>query len=136
MKDSDVKGSIADQIKYSNGKNYKKGFDLEKRTFIYATNVIEFTEIVQRNIINNEILKQIIRSSGSIGANYIVANESLSKKNFLMHIKICRKESKETAYWLKLLNLNNTNYQTKCEPLIDEAIQLKKIFSSIVEKSS
>jgi len=53
-----------------------------------------------------------------------------------MHIKICRKESKETAYWLKLLNLNNTSYQEKCESLIDEAIQLKKIFSSIVEKSS
>ena len=86
-----------------------------------------------RGIANTEIAKQLIRSSGSIGANYIEANESLSKKDFLMRIKISRKESKESIYWLKLVE---TKDQEKSrESLIGEATELMKIFGSIAEKT-
>ena len=79
-----------------------KQYDLEERTLKFAKEVIAFVKEMPRSMANTEITKQLIRSSGSIGANYIEANESLSKKDFLMRIKICRKESKETIYWLKL----------------------------------
>lgn len=84
---------------------------------------------------NFENSKQLVKSSGSVGANYIEANESLSKKDFVMRIKICRKESKESAYWLKLLETNTRESDCWREELIDEATQFVKIFNSIVEKS-
>jgi four helix bundle protein len=77
-------------------------FDLENRTFKFTKEVSKFLKNVPKNFINNEILKQVIRSSRSVGANYIEANECLSKKDFIMRIKICRKEAKKTIYWLKL----------------------------------
>lgn len=79
----------------------------------------------------------MIRSFGSIGANYIEANESLSKKDFLMRVKICRKEAKESAYFLRLIHeTNSTEITAKGIVLQDEAEQLKKILSAIIEKSS
>jgi four helix bundle protein len=84
-----------------------------------------------RTISNIEDSKQLIRSSGSVGANYIEANESLSKKDFIMRVKICRKEAKETIYWLRLVN---TNIENERNILIKEGTELMKIFGSILEK--
>jgi four helix bundle protein len=78
--------------------------------------------------------KQLIRSAGSVGANYIEAEEYLSKKDFLMRIKIARKEAKENRYWLVLSEPLDGQMRTK-EELMDESIQLMKIFASIVSKS-
>jgi four helix bundle protein len=75
-----------------------KHYDLEERTLKYTKNVILFTNLLPKTPANTEIIKQVIRSSGSIGANYIEANESLGKKDFAMRIRICRKQSKETVY--------------------------------------
>lgn len=76
------------------------------------------------------------RSSGSVGANYIEANESFSKKDFVMRAKICRKEAKETAYWLRLIMETNEDIsKAEIEKLISEAIEFKKIFSAIIDKS-
>lgn len=111
-------------------------YNLENRTLKFTKNMIKFANNVPQNMINNEILKQVIRSSGSIGANYIEANESLSKKDFMMRIKICRKEAKETAYWLKVLDIKDFNLKEQCNHLYDEATQLKKIFSAIALKSN
>lgn len=77
-----------------------------------------------------------MRASGSVGANYIEANESLGKKDFLMRVKICRKEAKESVFFLGLINQNNNlENKSEAERLIQEATELKKIFSSIIEKS-
>ena len=85
---------------------------------------------------NLEDAKQLIRSSGSIGANYIEANESLSKKDFLLRVRISRKEAKESAYWLRLIiETNDLSNKKDFEALKMEAIELKKILSSIIEKS-
>ena len=80
-----------------------KQYDLEDRTFAFAKDVREFAKHIPRTIANIEDTKQVVRASGSVGANYIEANESLSKKDFIMRIKICRKEAKESRYWLRLI---------------------------------
>ena len=79
-------------------------------------------------------MRQLIRASSSIGANYIEANESLGKRDFPMHLKISRKEAKESEYWLKLIKEINEN-SFKCDDLIKEARELKYIFTTIIEKT-
>jgi four helix bundle protein len=109
---------------------------LEERTFQFAKDVRNIVKTLPKTIANIEDTRQLIRSSGSLGANYREANESLSKKDFLLRIKISRKESKESEYFLRLIN--ETNKLTNAEEargLIQEAIELKKILSSILEKS-
>lgn len=119
-------------IEISNSKIY----DLEERTYAFARDVALFCKKFTRSTINIEYIKQVIRSSGSIGANYIEANESLSKKDFLMRVRISRKESKETIYWLKLLiDTNEGQFNIDGDRLIQEALELKKILSSIIERS-
>jgi len=78
---------------YQNSKQY----DLEDRTLRFAKQVREFIRSLYKDVSNIEDGKQLTRSSGSIGANYIEANEALSKKDFVMRIKICRKEAKESG---------------------------------------
>jgi four helix bundle protein len=113
-----------------------KKYDLEDRTYEFALEVALYTKKLPRTISNIEYIKQVIRSSGSPAANYIEANESLGKKDFQMRIKICRKEAKETGLWLKLiLNTNPDEFKSKGLVLIQEADELKKIFSSILLKS-
>ncbi len=111
-----------------------KHYDLEERTLKFARGVIEFTNKTPKTLANIEIIKQLVRSAGSIGANYIEANESLSKKDFVMRIKICRKEAKESGYWLKLIVTNKVMEREK-NNLIQEATELTKIFGAILEKS-
>jgi four helix bundle protein len=114
----------------------KKPYDLEERTFIFAKNVSLFVKKLPKHISNNEYGKQVVRSSGSVGANYIEANEALGKKDFKMRVKISRKEAKESAYWLRLIVETNegSNGDEGCK-LIEEAVVLKKILSSIIEKT-
>ncbi len=117
-------------------KNTKKVYDLEERTFIFAKNVRLFVKTLPKTTANIEDGKQVIRASGSVGANYREANEALSKKDFMMRIKISRKEAKESSYWLRLINeTNNLENADDAVYLIQEADELKKIFSSILEKS-
>jgi four helix bundle protein len=113
-----------------------KQYDLEERTLNFAKRVRIFLKKLSRTIGNIEDGKQLTRSSGSIGANYIEANESLSKKDFVMRIKICRKEAKETKYWLLLVDIgNNQELEKEQQELIKEATELMMIFSSIMRKS-
>src|ERR1043166_4115824 len=81
-----------------------KRFDLEDRTFAFAQACRAFVKKLPKTIGNVEDARQLIRASGSVGANYIEANEALSKKDFVCRIKICRKEAKEGRYWLRLLD--------------------------------
>lgn len=113
-----------------------KRYDLEERTYQFAKDVAQFVKTLPKTVANHEYSGQVIRSSGSTGANYIEANECLGKKDFLMRIRICRKETKESAYWLKLICETNDG---QCDvvglKLFNEAVELKKIFSAIYEKS-
>jgi four helix bundle protein len=111
-----------------------KRYDLEERTQTFAKHVRQFIKILPKNIAHIEDSKQVIRSSGSIGANYIEANEALSKKDFLHRIRIARKEAKETVYWLSLFELDEKLSTTQKE-LAGEATELMKILSAIIVKS-
>ncbi len=111
-----------------------KPYDLGERTKKFAKRIREFIKNVPRTLANIEDGKQLIKSSGSVGANYIEAEESLSKKDFAMRMKICRKEAKESRYWLELVEPKEDQINER-ESLIKEAMELTKIFGSIVEKS-
>jgi four helix bundle protein len=112
-----------------------KQFDLEERTFQFAKKTAFYMKQLPKNAPNVEYGRQVVSSSGSVGANYIEANEALSKKDFVMRIKICRKEAKESAYWLRLIvETNDEDYAGKGRELLNEAIELKKILSSILTK--
>ena len=111
-------------------------YDLEHRTFNFAKQIREFVKKLNKTISNIEDIKQLVRASGSVGADYIEANEALSKKDFIMRIKISRKEIKESRYWLMLLDLgNNADLLQERDALIKEATELMKIFGSIYRKS-
>ena len=92
----------------NNAQNGKQHYDLEERTFLFAKNVRSFVRKLPKIITNIEDGKQLINASGSVGANYIEANESFSKKDFVFRIKICRKEAKESRYWLRLVFIENS----------------------------
>jgi len=114
----------------------KQTYDLEERTFEFSKAIRLFAKTLPRTIANIEDVKQLIRSSGSVGANYREANEALSKKDFLMRIRISRKEAKECVYWLRVIRETNTlDDPREAHRLIGEANELTKILSSIAAKS-
>ena len=118
--------------KSSNSKQY----DLEDRTLAFAKNVRSFVKKISKTLSNMEDGKQLVKASGSVGANYIEANEALSKKDFRMRIKICRKEAKESRYWLKLIDTEGKkDFEKDCIDLIREATELMNIFGAILRKS-
>ena len=109
-------------------------YDLEERTFVFAQKARRFAKEIARTITNIEDGKQLIRASGSVGANYIEANEALSKKDFKHRIKICKKEAKESRYWLKLIDIGNDKWiEQNRKSLIKEATELMKIFGAILK---
>jgi four helix bundle protein len=111
-------------------------YDLEDRTYEFARCVRAFVKKLPRTICNTEDGKQAVRSSGSVGANYIEANEALSKRDFLMRIRISRKESKETRYWLRLLDTHDDGtLNAERDRLVQECTELMRIFGAILQKS-
>ncbi|MEQ1849753.1 MAG: four helix bundle protein [Candidatus Peribacteraceae bacterium] len=81
--------------------------------------------------------KQLLSSSGSIGANYIEANEAVSSKDFTYRLRICRKEAKESMYWLTLIECSHDTAVLQLrQKLIDESRQLVLIFAAILRKIS
>ena len=114
----------------------KTEYDPEDRTFQFAKAVRATMKLLPRTLANIEDAKQVIRSSGSVGANYIEANEALSKKDFQMRIKICRKESKESVYWLRLLDTgSDQTVAQEREAMVKEARELTHIFGAILQKT-
>lgn len=129
---SEIRNSKQIQMEKNN-----KQYDLEDRTKLFAKNVRSFVSVIPKTTANFEDSKQVIRSSGSIGANYIEANEALSKKDFLMRIKISRKEAKETAFWLDVINSGESDKVEEMRMnLLRESRELMMIFGSILRKSS
>jgi four helix bundle protein len=111
-----------------------KPYDLEERTVKYAKDVIAFVGLCPKTLVNIELTRQIVRSAGSVGANYIEGKESLGKKDQAMRIRICRKEVKESRYWLQLFELKGPDNENNRKRLMDESSELLKIFTAIIEK--
>lgn len=126
-----------DEYVFHSGRETAKPYDLEDRTFRFAQAVRIFVKHLPRTIANIEDIKQLVRASGSVGANYIEANEALGKKDFVMKIKICRKEAKESRYFLRLLDINEIGAVDQQRlRLIQEATELMNIFGSICRKTA
>jgi four helix bundle protein len=110
--------------------------DLEERTFRFAEAVRAFVKQLPRTISNTEDVKQLVRASGSVAANWIEADEALSKKDFLMRVKICRKEAKESRLFLRLIDAGLAKATLAIrDHLMAEARELTLIFSAIISKS-
>ncbi len=118
----------------TNIQNTKK-YDLEERTLDFGKRIIHLAKAIPKNTINFNLIDQVIRSGTSMGANYREANETETKKDFLFRIRICRKEGKETIYWLNLIIEANPEFNERIQPLLQETVELVKIFAAILEKS-
>ena len=104
--------------------------ELEERCLIFAKGVRDFCRSIRNDTVNLVYIRQVVRSSSSIGANYIEANEKLGPNDLKMHLKIARKEAKETGFWLRLLESESSSVA----PLLQESEELRRIFSAIINK--
>lgn len=116
--------------------NEEKPYDFGKRTLQFAQQVRAFCRRLPRTVGNRVDVSQLVRASGSVGANYIEANESLGKKDFAMHLRIACKEAKESAYWLQLVNVGNKDgLETERAALVQETRELVAIVGSMLRKT-
>jgi four helix bundle protein len=109
-----------------------KKYDLTERTAVFAEDVIKCMKDIRRDEISRPLISQLIRSVTSIGANYMEADGAESKKDFTHKIGICRKESKETMHWLRMLHVAELIKDEQHEAFLDEAQQLARIFSASI----
>lgn len=112
--------------------NDEKVYDLEERTAKFGEEIITFVKGLERNPINDPLIKQVVRSGTSIGANYMEADGAVSKKDFKHKIGLCRKESKETKHWLRMIAKANPETLDECQMKWQEAQELTLIFSKII----
>jgi four helix bundle protein len=113
-----------------------KKYDLEERTAKFGESIIKFVNGLGKNDVNRILASQMVRSATSIGANYMEANGASSKKDFKNKISICRKEARETKYWLRMIAENNQDKKEDCRALWQEAQELTLIFSKIAISTS
>jgi len=112
----------------------EKKYDLIERTSKFGEDIIRVTQQLPNNPINNPLISQLVRSSTSIGANYMEADCAESKKDFKHKIGICKKESKETTHWLRMIAAGNPKFRDICRKYWKEAHEFVLIFSSILNK--
>jgi len=114
--------------------NSNRKYDIEERTALFAERVRDLCLKLPKSIANTEYIPQLLRAASSPGANYIEANESIGDKDFGMKIKTCRRESKESAYWLRLVITNGSEEQQKQRSsLRQEAKEFVLIFTAILK---
>jgi len=107
-------------------------YDLENRTIEFSKAVLIILKSVRLTTLNKNIINQLLRSSTSVGANYMEANGANSKKDFRYKIHLCKKEIKETTYWIELLNeLLEAEQQEKLQEIWKESKELTLIFNKI-----
>ena len=117
---------------------FENKYDLEERTTVFSEHLIDFYKKSPKNVITIPLIDQGLRSGTSIGANYCEANGASSKKDFKNKIFICKEESKETMYWLRLTGraLDEENLKEECRTLWKKAKELTLIFSKIASKTN
>ncbi len=108
--------------------------NLKDRTLEFAKRTVRFCRKLSTDVVNRKLIDQLVRSSASIGANYIEANDCLGKKDFLFRLRIARKESKETIFWLEIIKDGNPNSIDEIGYLILECTELRNMLSSIIKK--
>jgi len=112
--------------------NGKKKYDLEERTAQFGEAIIQLARTLPQDPVSSPLISQIVRAGTSVGANYMEADGAESKKDFRHRIAICKKESKETRHWLRMIANANPGRRDQCQKLLGEAQELSLIFSSIL----
>ncbi|KPK75684.1 MAG: four helix bundle protein [Phycisphaerae bacterium SM23_30] len=110
-------------------------YDLTERTAHFGEMVLQFAKKIQQNPINEPLITQLVKAATSIGANYCEAEDAVSKRDFRNKIGICRKESKETMHWFRMIGSANANLKIEARELYKEARELNLIFSKIFRSS-
>ena len=108
-----------------------KKFDLEERTSRFSEGIIYLAKKIQENTISKPMISQLIRAGTSVGANYCEADDAVSRKDFIHKIGVCKKEARETKYWLKLVIFSFPELLPEAEKLWQEAKELNLIFNTI-----
>ena len=109
-------------------------YNLGERTSVFGEATIEFALSVAENAVTKPLISQIVRSGTSVGANYCEAEDAVSKKEFKQKIGTCRKESKETKFWLRMIAKAVPEKKTRARTLWKEANELNLIFGAIWRK--
>jgi four helix bundle protein len=118
-----------------NPNDKKKKYDLNERTARLGERVINFVKKLPRNEVNKPLINQIVRAGTSVGANYMEADCAESKKDFQYKISLCKKESKESTHWLRMIARANPQHKQEARILWREAQEFTLIFSSIINSS-
>ena len=113
-----------------------KVYDLEDRTARFGEEVIRFCRVLPKNVITEPLIRQIVKSATSVGANYCEADDSISRKEFRQKICTCKKESRETKHWLRMIAAAEPDFAEKSRELWREAHELHLIFATIYRKVS
>jgi len=112
-----------------------KKYDLEERTAKFGENIIKFARKVPKNVITIPLITQLIKAGTSVGANYCEADNAESKKDFEHKIGICKKEAKESKFWLRMIIVACPELKEEARPLRTEAKELNLIFNAIIRSS-
>lgn len=110
----------------------KSIYDFEERTLEFSKRILKLARALPIHERNTVLVKQIVRSGTSVGANYREAGDALGDKDFLHRLRIARKESKETTYWLQLIQEENPDIARRCDTLVQESVELTKILSAMI----
>lgn len=109
--------------------------ELEERTTAFAIRVVRLCKALPSDVVNRRLVDQIIRSAGSVGANYREANECFGKKDFAHRLRIARKECKETEHWLQIIEEANPAFSKRMRELFTECGEIRNILSAILNKA-
>jgi four helix bundle protein len=128
-----------DQLKnderMTKGQNPKRKYDLEERTALFGENIVRLAHKIPGSPVTRSLISQLVRAGTSVGANYCEANDAHTKKEFFHKVCICRKESKETKHWLRMIWIICPALKEEAIRNHKEAHELNLIFSSIVNKA-
>lgn len=112
----------------------EKPYDLDERTALFGEAVVRFCKALSKDTVNLRLVDQLTRSATSVGANYLEAEDAISRKDFAHRIALCRKEAKESKHWLRMIAAAEPNQRDQARQLWQEAKELNLIFGSILRK--
>ena len=117
----------------SNAETSREGprFDLEERTAKFGEAIIAFAKKIPVNPVTTPLIPQLVDSGPSVGSNYCEADDAGSKKEFHYRISLCKRESRETKHWLRMVVAAVPSLKDDARPLWQEAKELNLIFSAI-----
>jgi four helix bundle protein len=110
-------------------------FDLAERSALFGEEVIRLVRSIRRDPVVSPLISQLVRAATSIGANYVEADEAGSKKEFRYRISLCRREARETPYWIRMLVSADSTVKDPARKLWQEARELVLILETIHQKA-